>query len=100
MEIYRIIINIISLLIHFGLIYYAVKSLLIFRGGIMEKHWVFISLSVLTLTVSSLIFSLYYIFNLGTTIHFIAGLIMMIGGILMLIGMYLHCKSWTISHNV
>jgi len=100
MEIYHIVINIVSLMINVGLVYFAVRLLWIFRGGIMGKPWRFVASGVLALAVSSSIFSLHYIFNLGVAAHSIAGLIMMVGGLLILVGMYLQYRSWAVSHNV
>jgi len=100
MEIYHIVINIVSLMINVGLVYFAVRLLWIFRGGIMGKPWRFVASGVLALAVSSSIFSLRYIFNLGVAAHSIAGFIMMVGGLLILVGMYLQYRSWAVSHNV
>lgn len=95
MELYHIIINVISLLINVGLVFLAVKLLSIFRGGKMGKPWAYISLGVLALAISSSIFSLYYLLDLEVVvIRAVGGLIMMIGGLLILIGMYHQYKSW------
>ena len=95
MELYHIVINVISLLINVGLVYLAVKLLSIFRGGKMGKPWAYISLGVLALAISSSIFSLYYLLDLEVVvIRAVGGLIMMIGGLLILIGMYHQYKSW------
>ena len=96
MEVYRVAINIVSLLINVGLVYFAVRLLWIFRGGIMGKPWRFVASGVLALALSSSIFSLHYLLNLGPAVHSIAGFIMMIGGLLILIGMYLQYKSWAV----
>ena len=96
MDVCRIAINIVSLLINVGLVYFAVRLLWIFRGGIMGKPWKFVASGVLALAISSSIFSLHYLFNLGSVTHSIAGLIMMVGGLIILIGMYLQYKSWAV----
>ena len=95
MELYHIVINVISLLINVGLVYLAVKLLSIFRGGTVGKPWMYISLGVLALAISSSIFSLYYLLDLEVVvIRAVGGLIMMIGGLLILVGMYYEYKSW------
>jgi len=95
MELYHIVINVISLLINVGLVFLAVKLLSIFRGGMMGKPWAYISLGVLALAISSSIFSVYYLLELEVAVmRAIGGLIMMIGGLLILIGMYHEYKSW------
>lgn len=95
MELYHIIINVISLLINVGLVFLAVKLLRIFRGGKMGKHWAYISLGVFALAISSSIFSVYYLLNLeAVAIRAVGGLTMMIGGFLILVGMYHEYKSW------
>ncbi|MGB9740199.1 MAG: hypothetical protein ACP5IM_01615 [Candidatus Bathyarchaeia archaeon] len=96
MEIYSIAINIVSLFINVGLVYFAFRLLWIFRGGIMGKPWRFVALGVLALAVSSSIFSLHYLFNFGSVAHCVAGLIMMVGGLIILIGMYLQYRSWAV----
>jgi len=95
MELYHIIINIVSLLINVGLVYFAVKLLSVFRGGMMGKPWMYISSGVLALAISSSIFSLYYLLELEVAVvRAFGGLIMMIGGLLILVGMYHESKSW------
>lgn len=95
-EVLRIIVNIISLAINVGLVYFGFKLLSIFKGGKIGKPWVYISSGVLALAISSSLFSLYYFLALRETIiHSLGGLIMMTGGALILIGMYLEYKAWT-----
>jgi len=95
MELYHIIINIVSLLINVGLVYFAVKLLSVFRGGMMGKPWMYISSGVLALAISSSIFPLYYLLELEVAVvRAFGGLIMMIGGLLILVGMYHESKSW------
>jgi hypothetical protein len=96
MEIYHVVINLVSLLINVGLVYFAVRLLWIFRGGIMGKPWRFVAFGVLALAVSSSIFSLDYLLDIGSVAHSVGGLIMMIGGFLILVGMYLQYKSWAV----
>jgi len=81
-EIERVAMNIVSLVINVGLVYFAVRLLLFFRGGKIGKPWAYISSGVLALAGSSFLFSLYL-------------LVMMTGGALLLIGMYLEHKHWT-----
>jgi hypothetical protein len=92
----RIIMNIVSLAINIGLVYFGVRLLSIFRGGKMGKPWAYISTGVLALAISSSLFSLYYLLALREAIiHSIGGLIMVIGGLLILIGMYLEYEHWS-----
>jgi len=56
MEDWHIIVNIVSLIINVSLVYFAVRLLWIFRGGIMGRPWRFIASGVLALAVSSTIF--------------------------------------------
>jgi hypothetical protein len=95
-EVSRIIVNIISLAINIGLVYFGFRLLSIFRGGKIGKPWAYISSGVLALAISSSLFSLYYLLALREAmIHSVGGLIMMTGGVLILIGMYLEYKTWT-----
>jgi hypothetical protein len=89
-------VNIVSLAVNIGLVYFGLRLLSIFRGGKMGKPWAYISLGVLALAVSSSLFSLYYLLALREAIiHSVGGLIMMMGGVLILIGMYLQYKTWS-----
>lgn len=94
-EVSRVILNSVSLAINIGLVYFGLRLLSIFRGGKMGKPWAYISLGVLALAISSSLFSLYYLLVLHEAIiHSVGGLIMMMGGLLILIGMYLEYESW------
>jgi hypothetical protein len=93
-EVSRIVVNFLSLAINIGLVYFAVRLLLIFRGGKKEKPWLYVSAGVLALAVGSSIFSSYYVLGLPRFVHSIGGTVQMIGGILLLIGMYREYKSW------
>jgi hypothetical protein len=91
----RIVVNLVSLAISIGLVYFAVKLTLIFRGGKKEKPWLYVAVAVLALATGSSIFSLYYILELPSFVHPIGGIMQMIGGILLLTGLYKEYKSWT-----
>jgi len=95
MEIYRVVINFISLLISIGLVYFALRLLSIFRGGKMGKAWVYISSGAFALAIATSLFSLERILDFQISlIRPIGGTIMMIGGLLILIGMYHEYKGW------
>lgn len=87
--------NALSLAINIGLAYFAIKLILIFRGGKMEMPWRYISAGVLALATSSSLFALHYLLALGGIIHPIGGAVMMIGGVLILAGLYTEYKNWT-----
>jgi uncharacterized membrane protein YgdD (TMEM256/DUF423 family) len=93
-EVSRIVLNLVSLAINVGLIYLAVRLMLIFRGSKKERPWLYIAVAVLALATGSSIFSLYYILELPIFVHPIGGIAQMIGGILLLIGLYREYKSW------
>jgi uncharacterized membrane protein YgdD (TMEM256/DUF423 family) len=93
-EVSRIVLNLVSLTINVGLVYFAVRLMLIFRGSKKEKPWLYIAVAVLALATGSSIFSLYYILELPIFVHPIGGIAQMIGGILLLIGLHREYKSW------
>ncbi|MEM3442754.1 MAG: hypothetical protein QXM86_02695 [Candidatus Bathyarchaeia archaeon] len=63
----------------------------------MDKPWRFICSGVLSLAIGSSIFSLKYVLNSGSfAVYAAGGLIMLLGGILALVGMYLEFKNWAI----
>ncbi len=94
-EFWRIVVNLLSLAINVGLIYFAVRLLLVFKGGKMGRPWLFIASGVLALAVSSCLFAYYYIFDLPAIVHPIGGVVMTIGGLLALIGLYSQYQIWT-----
>jgi len=94
-DVWPIVVNLISLAINIGLIYFAVRLLLVFKGGKMGRTWLFISSGVLALAVSSSLFAFYYIQDLPAIIHPIGGVVMVIGGVLILIGLHMQYRSWT-----
>jgi hypothetical protein len=92
---WKFLISIISLIINVGLIYFALRLLLIFKGGKMKKPWLYISLGALALAASSSFFLLFYFLSLPEAYRPIGGIIMLIGGGLILIGLYTQYQSWT-----
>jgi len=90
----KIAMNIVSLAINIGLVYFAVRLMLIFRGGKMEKSWLYIAIGTFCLAVGSFFFSAYYVFNLPTLVHPLGGAISMMGGAFILIGLKIEYKSW------
>lgn len=94
MEEVKILVNAISLLINLGLAYFAVKLLIAFKGGKLEKAWLPISLGALTLATSSTIFLLHYLLPPGELLRIAGGAVMMVGGALLLTGLYLEYKLW------
>ena len=68
-----------------------------FKGGAMSRPWLFVCLGVLALAIGSSIFSFKYILDVGRfEVHAAGGLIMLLGGVLALIGIYLEYKNWTV----
>jgi len=98
-NIYLIVVNLLSLLINLSLAYFAVRLLLVFRGEKTDIGWGYVSLGVLALATSSSIFALYYILTLPSMIHPIAGVVMMIGDLLILLGLHEEYKRWQVSEH-
>jgi len=98
-NIYLIVVNLLSLLINLSLAYFAVRLLLVFRGEKTDIGWGYVSLGVLALATSSSIFALYYILTLPSMIHPIAGVVMMIGDLLILLGLHEEYKRWQLSER-
>ncbi|MEM0216594.1 MAG: hypothetical protein QW612_03505 [Candidatus Bathyarchaeia archaeon] len=65
----------------------------------MGKPWRFICFGVTSLALGSSIFSLKYILKSGAEVHIIGGLLMLLGGILALIGMYAEYRNWKIPND-
>ena len=96
-EMFHVVLNIVALAVNVCLVYFACKLLSVFKGGAMSRPWVFVCFGVLALAIGSSIFSFKYILDVGRfEVHAAGGLIMLLGGILALIGIYLEYKNWTI----
>lgn len=97
MELFHVLINFIALAVNVCLVYFSVKLLSVFKGGIMEKSWLFVACGVLTLAIGSLIFSFKYLLDIsGFGVHLAGGLLMLLGGIFALMGVYLEYKNWNV----
>ncbi|MEM3881060.1 MAG: hypothetical protein QXD19_04865 [Candidatus Bathyarchaeia archaeon] len=97
MELFHVVLNFVALAVNVCLVYFACRLFSVFRGGVMGKPWRFVCAGVLALAVGSSIFSFKYILNVGGfEVHAAGGLIMLLGGILALIGMYLEFKNWAV----
>ena len=96
-ELFHVVLNIVALAVNVCLVYFACKLLSVFKGGAMSRPWIFVCFGVLALAIGSSIFSFKYILDVGRfEVHAAGGLIMLLGGILALIGIYLEYKNWTI----
>lgn len=91
----RIVLNLISLAINMGLMYFAFKLLRIFRGGIKEKSMGYICAGILITTIGLTLFVLSNILGLSGYIHLIGVLMMTVGGGIVLIGLRKEYKMWT-----
>jgi uncharacterized membrane protein YgdD (TMEM256/DUF423 family) len=76
------------------LFYFAVRLLLIFRGGKKKKPWLYVSVGSLALAAGTSLFSLYLIFELPSFVHTVGGVVSMIGGVLLLAGLRSEYRSW------
>jgi hypothetical protein len=94
-EVLRIVVNLLSLAIDIGLVYFAIRLLMIFRGGRKEKPWLYILAGVLALVTGSSLFSFVLLLNLPSFVHSLGGVASMIGGGLLLAGLRREYKSWT-----
>jgi|YelNatPaOPRAMG01_1025707.scaffolds.fasta_scaffold45717_4 heme A synthase len=97
MELFHVVLNVVALAVNVCLMYFACRLLSVFRGGVMGRPWLFVCLGVLALAIGSSIFSFKYILDVGRfEVHAAGGLIMLLGGVLALIGIYLEYKNWTV----
>lgn len=94
LDLSRTIVNIISLAINIGLVYFAVRMMFVFKGGSMEKVWFPMIAGALCLATGSSLFSMFYFLELPSFFHSVGGVIAMIGGALMLTGLKGAYKNW------
>jgi hypothetical protein len=94
-EVSRIVLNLVSLAINIGLVYFGIKLLLIFKGGRIEKPWLYITVGALILVAGSFLFSMYYILSLPRFVHHIGGVVSMVGGAFLLAGLRREYRNWS-----
>ena len=94
LEFFRLAINVVSLAINVGLAYFAIRLILVFKGGRMEKPWRYVSAGIVAVAVGSMLFSLRSLLALGIFFQVLGGLVMTIGGALALAGIYIEYRSW------
>jgi len=93
-EVSRIIVNLVSLAVNAGLFYYAIRLLLIFKGGKKEKPWLYVSGGAFALAGGTSLFSIYLILELPSFVHAVGGVVSLIGGLLLLAGLRSEHRSW------
>ncbi|MEM3578473.1 MAG: hypothetical protein QXX51_08555 [Candidatus Bathyarchaeia archaeon] len=97
MEMFHVVLNVIALVVNVCLVYFACRLMRVFKGGVMGRPWRFVCLGVLSLAFGSSIFSLKYILSVGSfEAHAAGGLLMLLGGILTLIGIYIEYRNWAV----
>lgn len=95
---FSLIVDILSLITSVGLVYYAFRLLLIFRGGKKAGSWMYILTGILIITFGSCLFTLRHLLGLQENfVRPLGGIMMLIGAILMLIGMRLEYRSWSLA---
>jgi hypothetical protein len=87
--------NIAGLAVIIGLVYFAVRLLLVFKGGVMGKAWLYVSYGVLTLATGLSMFIFHSLLKLPSIVYRIGNTIVLLGGILTLIGFYRQYKIWS-----
>lgn len=79
------------------LTYFATRLLQVFKGGQMGKPWLFISTGALTFAIGAVLFAFRYLLPALTSFLGLSwGIIMVIGGVQIVLGMYIEHKNWTI----
>ena len=92
--IWRLATNIAGLMLSLILAYFTVRLLLIFRGGEMQKGWLYLSYGVFFLSVGSSLFIFNTLFGLHQVVPRIGNTLILIGAALCIIGMYSQYKVW------
>jgi hypothetical protein len=91
----KIALNLISLEISMGLIYFSFRLMQIFKGSLKEKPIRRICVGILTTTVSLTLFFLSEIWTLPSFIYLIGMTMAVTGGALVLAGLHKEYKIWT-----
>jgi len=72
-----------------------VRLLLVFKGGIMGKAWLYVSYGVLTLAIGLFLIIFQSLLNLPSVVYKIGNTVVLVGGVLTLIGFYMQYKIWS-----
>ena len=90
--VWKLVYDICGLAVVIGLIYVVVRLLLVFKGGIIGKAWLYVSCGVLTLAIGLSLFIFHSLLNLPSVVYKIGNTVILAGGILTLIGFYMQYK--------
>jgi uncharacterized protein YhhL (DUF1145 family) len=92
---WQLIYNIAGLAVIIGLVYFAVRLLLVFKGGVMGKAWLYVLYGVLTLATGLSMFIFHSLLKLPSIVYRIGNTIVLAGGIFTLVGFYKQYKIWS-----
>lgn len=93
--VWRLVYSVGGLAVLIGLIYVAVRLLLVFKGGIMGKAWLYVSYGVLTLAIGLFLIIFQSLLNLPSAVYKIGNSVVLVGGVLTLIGFDMQYKIWS-----
>jgi hypothetical protein len=96
-------INIVGLLVTLGMTYYAIRLVMKFRRGMLEKPWRHISFGAISLTAAGIMFAIGSVFgipaSLSSALLYSGSILSVIGGLFLLFGLRAENQVWTSKEN-
>lgn len=96
-------INIASLLVTLGMAYYAIKLVMKFRRGMLEKPWRHISFGAISLTAAGIMFAIGSTIGIPTSLSsallYGGSILSVMGGLFLLFGLRAENEVWTSKEN-
>lgn len=97
-DVFHVLLDAVSLVVNVSLIIVACRLAFTFKGGIMEKPWRFVCAGASSVAAGSALFSLKNLLGYqAVEMHAAGGSLMLFGGLLALIGIYIEYKTWNVS---
>jgi hypothetical protein len=92
-------INIVALLVTLGMTYYAIRLVMKFRRGMLEKPWRHVSFGAISLTAAGIIFAVRSAIgipaSLSSVLLYGGSILSVIGGLFLLFGLRAENQVWT-----
>ncbi len=96
-------INIVALLVTLGMTYYAIKLVMKFRRGMLERPWRHISFGAISLTAAGIMFAIGSAIGIpalfSSALLYGGSILSVIGGLFLLLGLRAENQVWTSKEN-
>jgi len=94
-HVWKLAYNIGGLALITGLTYTVARLLLVFKGGIMGKAWLYVSCGVLTIAIGLFLSISQSLLDIPSVVSQIGNTVILAGGVLTLIGFFMQYRIWS-----